>query len=148
MCRARTPRWLLGQYELCTARECKVHAETNLAPECLRMDGIAPLLLSASFYAAPFRRRLMHVRTSCTQRYSRASTKYSVPRRRQTRAQVNVPRGSLVSFSYPLTAPHSHRSPSYSELSSLFLALSSCHIPSFGIFLLSPLTVHYSSHSL
>lgn len=84
---------------------------TNLAPECLRMDGIAPLLLSASFYTAPFRRRLMHVRTSCTQRYSRGSTKYSVPRRRQTRARVNVPRGSLVSFSYPLIAPRFHGLP-------------------------------------
>lgn len=42
VCAARVHR-VLGQYELCIARECKVHAEQTL--ECLRMDGIASLLL-------------------------------------------------------------------------------------------------------
>jgi len=111
---------VLGQYELCTVREMQSACGTNLALECLRMDGIARF---SSCTAAHPVDCLMHMCAPSTQRYS-GEYKVSVPCRRRMRARVNVPRGSLVSFStflllHPLCWSLSHTE-NFFALSSYF----------------------------
>jgi len=51
VCAARVCR-VLGQYELCTARECKVHAEQTLRPNASEWTELR--LFPFSPYAAPY----------------------------------------------------------------------------------------------
>lgn len=108
---------------------------TNLAPECLRMDGIASLPFPLSRSICRVCEHPAAAWCMCapgTQRYSRAGVQSTRCRASGERARVNVPRGSLVSFSLPLIASCTVGLPP-TRRSSSFLALSFSLIPSFGI---------------
>lgn len=118
---------------------------TNLALECLRMDGIASLLLFLlPRHTRASRRCLMHV---CT-RYSKIlAPEYKAPGAAPAANAHELTSHEEVSF---LSLSLFYHAPSVSLLPgnrlrfSLFgLALSSHS----GFLLSSPLTVHYSSHS-
>lgn len=117
--RRRTPA-LLGQDELCTARECKVHAEQTSRSNASEWTGLRLFLSPISSlvpYAAPYarasRRCLMHV---CT-RYSKILG--AAPRRRRA-SHEEVSFLSLIPYLIAHRRPRSHP-----RRSSSFLALSS-----------------------
>ena len=113
-----TTSCVLGQYELCTGRECKVHAEQTSrsnASEWTELH-LSPPPPPSSIYmprVRASRRCLMHART----KYSKilAGTNYKVLGASSERARVNVPRESLVSFSASYCIVY-RRSPSYPEV--------------------------------
>lgn len=169
MCAARVRR-LLGQYELCTARECKVHAEQTSrlnASEWTELRLPSPLPppppLPPPTPATPRRARAVPpLPNACVcSRYSKILTRgYKVLGATPAANAHKLTSHEEVSFLslYPLF----HRAPSVSLLAGGCLRSSLYRlvlIPSSGISsppplplppflpLPLPLTVHYSSHS-